>query len=225
MSLRTTLAFLEQLSDNNSKEWFEDNRKQYEAARDAFEQLVAELIAQFHVVDELGGLDPRDAIHRINRDVRFSKDKSPYNTFMSALIGPEGRKSMSRAYYLRVAPRGQSLVASGATGLSGPELQRIRQALAADPQPLRAIIAADSFKQYFGALGGEQVKSAPSGFPKDHPAIDLLRYKEFLAEHRFADDEVTQGNFAQRVIAVCQTARPLTAYFDQLLGVRARPER
>lgn len=225
MSLRTTLAFLEQLGDNNSKEWFEDNRKQYEAARDAFERLVAEVIAQFHAVDEIGVLEPREAIHRINRDVRFSKDKSPYNTFMSALIGPEGRKSMSRAYYLRVAPRGQTLVASGAMGLSGPELQTVRQTLAVDPQPLRAIIAADAFTHWFGTLGGEQVKSAPSGFAKDHPAIDLLRYKEFLAERRFADDEVTQGDFAQRVIAACQAAQPLTGYFDQLLGVRARPER
>ena len=225
MSLRPTLAFLEVLSANNSKEWFDDNCTQYEQAREAFEQFIAAVLAQFHRIDDVGLLEPKDVIHRINRDVRFSKDKSPYNTHMSALIGPDGRKSLGRAYYIRVAPGGRSLVASGATNLSGPELQTIRQQIAADAGPLRAIVEAASFTAFFGTLSGEQVKGAPSGFAKDHPAIDLLRYKEFLAEHPLSDEAVTQGDIVERVLTVCEAARPLTLYFDRLLGPRAAPAR
>jgi uncharacterized protein (TIGR02453 family) len=225
VSLRPTLAFLEALSVNNAKEWFDDNRGQYEQARQAFEQFVAAVLAQFHRIDDVGPLEPKELIHRINRDVRFSKDKSPYNTHMSALIGPNGRKSLGRAYYIRMAPGGRSLMASGATNLSGPELQTIRQQVAANPGPLRAIVEAASFQAFFGTVSGEQVKGAPSGFAKDHPAIDLLRYKEFLAEHPFSDETVAQDDFVERVLAVCEAARPLTRYFDELLGPRTAPER
>lgn len=225
MSLRPTLAFLEVLGANNTKEWFDDNRGQYEQAREAFEQFIVAVIAEFHRVDDVGPLEPKEVIHRINRDVRFSKDKSPYNTHMSALIGPDGRKSLGRAYYIRVAPGGRSLVASGATNLSGPELQTIRQQIAADAGPLRAIVEAAPFKAFFGTLSGEQVKGAPSGYAKDHPAIDLLRYKEFLAEHPFSDEAVAQDDVDERVLAVCEAARPLTLYFDRLLGPRAAPAR
>jgi uncharacterized protein (TIGR02453 family) len=225
MSLQTTLDFLEALSNNNNKAWFDENRKQYDLARTAFELLIANIVTQFHHVDDIGNLMPKDAIHRINRDIRFSKDKSPYNTSMSALIGLNGRKSMSRAYYIRVAPQNQSLVASGVIELSGAELQTIRTRIAEDSQPLRAIIESETFQRYFGTLNGERVKTAPNGFPIDHPDIDLLRYKEFLAEHTFADAEVTQDDFVERVIAVCRAARPLTLYFDQLLGERVKSER
>jgi uncharacterized protein (TIGR02453 family) len=225
MSLADTLAFLDELSSNNSKEWFEAHRAEYERARAAFEELVVQVLAQFARVEEIGPLEPKDAIHRIHRDVRFSKDKSPYTTQMSAVLGPDGRKSVNRAYYLRVAPGNQSLVSSGAFALTGPELQRIRQTLAADAQPLRAIVQSEGFRTTFGTLSGEQVKGAPNGFPKDHPAIDLLRYKEFLAVRSFTDGEVAQDDFAEQIIATCQAAQPLTSYFDQLLGVRVRPER
>lgn len=225
MSLAPTLAFLEQLAENNSKPWFDEHRGQYEAARAAFEQFIANAIARFHEVDDIGHLDPKDAIHRINRDVRFSKDKSPYNTWMSALIGPEGRKSLGRAYYIRIAPGDRSLIASGAMELTGPELQTIRQQISADARPLRAIIEAEPFRRSFGALRGEQVKGAPSGYPKDHPALDLLRYKEFLAERSVADEAVTQGGFVDQVIETCLAAKPLTLYFAQLLGPRSRPTR
>ncbi|MBC8075052.1 MAG: DUF2461 domain-containing protein [Chloroflexales bacterium] len=224
MSLQVTLAFLEQLSANNEKQWFAEHRTQYEQAREAFENVIAEVIARFHAVDDLGSLAPKDAIHRIHRDVRFSKDKSPYNTAMSALIGPAGRKSLGRAYFIRVAPHNQSVASAGAIALSGPELQTVRQHLAEHAQPLRTIMAAAAFQCCFGTLRGAQVKGAPNGFPKDHPNIDLLRYKEFIAEHSFSDQDVLQDDFAAQVIAVCQVAKPLTLYFDALLGARVKPE-
>ena len=225
MSLHITLEFLEELQNNNSKEWFEENRKQYKLARAAFESLIANVITQFHTVDDIDGLAPKDAMFRIHRDVRFSKDKSPYNTNMSALLGPDGRKSMGRSYYIRVAPGNESVVASGAIGLSGPELHKIREAIVADAQPLRAIINADTFKEVFGHLRGDQLKTAPKGFPKDHPDVDLLRFNSFMAEHHFADEEVVGDHFVENIIGTCHAAKPLTMYLDQLLGERVKPER
>jgi uncharacterized protein (TIGR02453 family) len=222
MVLEPTLRFLEQLRNNNTKEWFEEYRPEYEVARGAFEQFIADVIARFDAVDDVAHLNPKDTIHRIHRDVRFSKDKSPYHTQMSALIGPEGRKSTSRAYYIRIAPGDQSLIGSGARELSSSELQFIRQEIIADAQPLRAILAAESFQRCFGALAGAQLKSAPNGYPKDHPDIDLLRHKEFLAMHLVPDVVVTSDDFADHVVAVCLVAKPLTMYFDQLLGPHAR---
>ncbi|MBW4436362.1 MAG: DUF2461 domain-containing protein [Pleurocapsa minor GSE-CHR-MK-17-07R] len=224
MSLQITLEFLRELRENNSKEWFDAHRKHYDAARKAFEDLVANLIAGFSAVDDLPPLDPKDAIHRINRDVRFSNDKSPYNTVMSALIGPEGRKSLGKAYYVRVAPDGESMAASGAFALTDAELFTVRQAIAEDARPLRNIIDAPMFQQMFGGLTGEQVKTAPRGFAKDHPEIDLLRYKEFMAQRAFSDVVATQADFPDQVIATFQAAKPLTLYFHELLGVRIKPE-
>jgi uncharacterized protein (TIGR02453 family) len=225
MLLRTTLDFLAALRENNHTDWFHAHRKEYDQARQAFESFIAQVIAQFQRVDDVGDLAPKDAIHRINRDIRFAQDKSPYNTFMSAVIGPEGRKSLGRAYYIRVAPGDQSLLSSGATALSDSELYALRQHIAKDAQPLRAIMQAPAFQQYFGTLAGEQVKTAPKGFDKNHPDIDLLRYKEFLAQHSIPDEAVTRDEVVAHIITVCQAAKPLTDYFDQLLGPRSKPER
>jgi uncharacterized protein (TIGR02453 family) len=224
MSLQVTLDFLTQLSQNNDKGWFDDHRQKYEDARAAFEALVVDVLGRFSAVDEFPLPDVREMVFRINRDVRFSADKSPYKTHMSALIGPEGRNSLGRAYYLHVAPGGQSLAGSGVYALSDEELLKVRATIVEDSRPLRAIIEDAGFQQMFGGLSGDQVKTAPRGYAKDHPDIDLLRYKEFIAQHPFPDEAVVQADFPERVIAVFQVAKPLTMYFHDLLGVRVKPE-
>jgi uncharacterized protein (TIGR02453 family) len=224
MSLQVTLDFLNALSQNNHKAWFDDHRREYEAARAAFENLVTDVVNRFPAVDDTPLPDPGAMIFRLNRDVRFSADKTPYKTHMSALFGPEGRNSMGRAYYLQVAPQGESMSGSGVFGLTDVELTKVRETIAEDARPLRAILAAPTFQSTFGKLMGEQVKTAPRGFAKDHPEIDLLRYKEFMMQHPFADAAVTEPDFPDQVITVFQAAKPLTMYFDALLGVRVKPE-
>jgi uncharacterized protein (TIGR02453 family) len=223
VSLQTTFDFLAGLRENNNKTWFEDHRQAYNAASEAFEALIADVLVQFHQVDDFAPMSPKDVIHRIHRDVRFSKDKSPYNTGMSALIGPEGRKSTGRAYYIRLEPGDKSIIASGAFGLSSGELQQVREAIAQDAGRLKAILESEAFRRYFGAVQGEQLKTAPKGFPADHPHIDLLRYKEFLAEHPVSDAAAMGADFAEQIIAACLAAKPLTMYFHDILGERARP--
>ena len=224
MSLQITLDFLTELSSNNNKPWFDAHRAHYDAARSAFEDAVAAILSQFDVVDELPAIDPKETIHRINRDVRFSNDKSPYNAAMSAVIGAEGKKSTGRVYYLRIEPGDRSVAASGVHDLTADELQKLRETIAEDARPLRTILTAPSFQQMFGSMAGEQLKTAPKGFAKDHPAIDLLRYKQFIAERPFADAQVAQPDFPDQAIAVFQAAKPLTLYLHDLLGVRVRPD-
>ncbi|NJM06041.1 DUF2461 domain-containing protein [Candidatus Gracilibacteria bacterium] len=220
MALHITLDFLRDLAANNNRKWFNDHRRQYEEARAAFEALIDAVLVGFDQVDDFRTMTAKDVIHRINRDVRFSADKSPYNTAMSAVIGPDGRKSLSRLYYIRLEPGDQTIIASGAISLSSEELQVIREAILQDAAPLRTLIEAETFQQQFGSLMGEQLKTAPRGFPKDHPNVDLLRYKEFMAQRRFIDDEVIGPDFGEQIIVTCQALKPLTMYFYELLGDR-----
>lgn len=223
-SLQTTLDFLRALRVNNTTEWFHAHRAEYEIARNAFEALISDVLIQFKLVDDLGSVQAADTIHRINRDIRFSADKSPYKREMSALIGAEGRKSIGRAYYMQIAPDGESFVTAGADMLEPDELQHIRETIATDAKPLKAILSADSFKTHFGTMRGDQVKTAPKGFAKDHPDLALLRYKEFMAEHRFTDQEVLSADFAAQIVETCQTMKPFVVYFDNILGPRVKRE-
>ncbi len=225
MSLQITLDFLQALAQNNNREWFNDHRKQYDEARGEFEALIAEVLGQFANVDStIGAMHPEETMFRINRDVRFSKDKSPYKTGMSALIGPQGRKSNDRYYYISIEPGHQSLVASGLKSPDSATLQLVREAIAKEAKPLRDILEAESFKGMFH-LDGEQLKTAPKGFPKDHPNVDLLCYKEFMAHRPFTDDEVIRPDFVEQVIVTCQALKPLTMYFHNVLRDHTMPTR
>src|SRR5579864_337629 len=125
MTQQIVLDYLGDLRQNNNKQWFEANRERYQMARTAFEDLIAELIMRFEPVDNLHGTTPRDCMFRINRDVRFSKDKSPYNTHMSAVLAQGGRKSQGRSYYLQIAP-GDSMVAGGLHSPTSQALEKVR---------------------------------------------------------------------------------------------------
>ena len=156
------LDFLRELEADNSREWFEANRSRYEVARAVFLGLVGDLIDRFESVDDLGGVTVKECVFRINRDVRFSKDKSPYKTVMSALLGRGGRKSGARSYYFHLEPDGRSMLAGGLYEPAPAELSAIRGAIAEDARPLKKIIRAQDFVRYFGELAGESLKP---GFP------------------------------------------------------------
>src|SRR5689334_18792765 len=108
-SLRSTLTFLQELGPNNNKAWFDSHRTQYDKARRAFEEFITDLIYNFGLVEDLSGVTAKDCMFRINRDIRFSPDKTPYKTSMSAVVGRGGRKFMGRSYYVHIEPGGKSL--------------------------------------------------------------------------------------------------------------------
>ena len=212
------LDFLGGLGDNNNREWFEANRPRYEAARACFLGLVGDLLAAFDPVDDLGGVTVKECVFRINRDLRFSNDKSPYKTAMSALLGRGGRKSAGRTYYFHIEPDGRSILAGGLYDPSSAQLGKMRQALAEDAQPLRKIARAPDFSRYFGTVSGESLKTAPQGYPKDHPDIELLRLKQFMAIHRLDDDTLCSDDLIPRVMMVFKAMKPFVLYVESVVA-------
>lgn len=216
-SLQVTLDFLRDLRANNSKAWFDQNRKRYDAARGHFETFITDLIIGVGEIDDLGSVTVKDCIYRINRDIRFSPDKSPYKTNMGAVIGKGGRKSGVRSYYVQIEPNGQSMVAGGLYMPSTEQLDKMRRTIARDAAPLKKILNKTDFKRSYGSLSGESLKTAPQGYSKDHPEIELLRFKQFLAFRMFSDEEILASDVAEQIVALCKTMKPLLVYLESVV--------
>jgi uncharacterized protein (TIGR02453 family) len=217
-SLEPTLKFLRQLKKNNNREWFAAHRDAYEAARAPYEALVENLIVAYNAIEPVHGLQVKDCVFRLNRDVRFSADKSPYRTNMGAVIGPGGRKSLLINLYVHVEP-GASFAGGGLYMPEPAQLKAVRAVLAEDARPLRATLGSATFKKQFGALQGEQVKTAPKGYPSDHPDIDLLRHRQFLALRKFDDAGVLAAGFERELLAVARALRPFAAWCHHAVGL------
>ena len=211
-NLAPTLDFLRDLRVNNNKPWFDANKARYIEASAAFEQLVSDLLVQFGAVDDLGGVSAKDCIFRIYRDTRFAADKSPYKTGMGALLGRGGRKHDGRSYYLHIEPDGQSMLAGGFFAPTPAELDRVREAIARDASELKAIIGSADFVRYFGSMQGETLKTAPQGYPKDHPDVALLRHKQFLAESAMSDTQVLALDLIPHILRVFTAMKPFVSY-------------
>ncbi|HUX42402.1 MAG TPA: DUF2461 domain-containing protein [Rectinemataceae bacterium] len=214
---RAILDFLRDLRSHNDRDWFEAHRSRYEAARSSFMQLLGDLIQALGAVDELGGATPKDCAFRINRDVRFGLDKSPYKSTMSALIGPLGRKSGVRSYYFHLEPDA-SMLAGGLHSPSPAQLGALRDAIAKDSAPLKRVAAARDFKTYFGEISGDSLKTAPQGYPKDHRDIELLRLKTCLAIHPLRDDFVCSGDLVRHAVEVFKAMKPFLLYLERVAG-------
>ena len=210
-----TFRFLRDLRKNNNREWFQENRSRYDSARDELESLVEDLIGRISKFDpDISGIEPKKAIFRIYRDTRFSANKLPYKTNLGAHIVADNARPQYRAgYYLHLEP-GNCFLGGGAYMPTSSWLREIRDRIASDGEELRKILRRKSFKDYFGELRGEQLKSAPRGFPKDHPEIELLRYKGFTALHEVTEKQVVDEGFPAYCSKVFKTLMP----FDQFLN-------
>ncbi len=203
--------FLQQVKQNNNREWFNANKPTYQAAHDNFKAFANSVHDLMSLHDEL----ERMKLHRIYRDIRFSKDKTPYKAHFSGSF-VRATKWRRGGYYFHVQP-GASMVGGGFWGPVTADLKRIRTELAADAEPMRQITAAPAFIETFGKLEGDQLKTAPAGYPKDHPNIDLLRYKQFVVRRSFTDEEVLSSDFAEKVSATFQHMRPFFDYMSDVL--------
>ena len=211
----SVFSFLKDIKANNNREWFTEHKPRYQEQHGIFKSFYEALVAEMGEHDEIEA----HKVYRIYRDVRFSKDKTPYKVNFSG--------SMSRAtkwkrggYYFHIEP-GNCFAGGGFWGPNSADLKRIRTEIAADDQPLREILAAKGFVNTFGELEGDQVKSAPKGFKKDHPAIDLLRYKQYLLMHRFTDKEVMAKDFAKTLAGVFKEMLPFFDYMSEVLTTDA----
>ena len=216
-SLRDSLDFLRDLNVNNNKAWFDANRKRYDTARASFESFIAELILAMGTVDDMTGVSAKDCIYRINRDVRFSHDKTPYKTNFGAVIGQGGRKATGRSYYMQLGPDNQSFLAGGVYMPSPQELTKLRNKLVISGDQFKKILRASSFVKYFDKMTGTALKTAPKGYPKDHPHIDLLRYTQFLATHELTDEQILSPDLTEHVVAVFRALKPFETYLKAAL--------
>ncbi len=217
-TLKSTLEFLTQLERNNNKAWFEENRPAYDAARAAVEDFLEAVIDALRTSDQLGDLSAKQCLMRIHRDIRFSRDKSPYNTAISASIAPGGRKSGKMGYYVSVGPQDRSIVAGGLYSPTPEQLARFRKAIENDAGELRAIAKAKPFVEHFGQIAGEKLKTAPKGYERTHPDIDLLQLRQVIVIRHFTDAEILKPDFSAQVVAACRAMKPFVAWLDETAG-------
>ncbi|MFT4681221.1 MAG: hypothetical protein ACI9FU_001839 [Granulosicoccus sp.] len=212
----SVFKFLKDLEQHNTRDWFAENKPKYLAANEYFKVLAEEINEGMQKQDNLEKMK----LYRIYRDVRFSKNKAPYKNSFSGGFA-RATKALRGGYYFHLQPGGNSMVGGGFWGPNAEDLLRIRQEIALDAAPLRKIINSASFKKHFGELQGQQLKTAPRDFPKDHPDIDLLRYKSFTVHKTFTDKEVQSPGFAKEVLKYFQATRPFFDYMSEVLTTDA----
>lgn len=192
------LAYLKKLDSNNNREWFTENKKEYELASAHMESFADELLYGLQQIDDIETPTGKKSLYRIYRDVRFSKDKTPYKKSMSGSF-KRATAAKRGGYYFHIEP-GTIMIGGGFWGPNKEDLQLLREQIAQDSQPLRSVLTSQDFKANFGSLLGEQLKTAPKGFPKDHDEIDLLRYKQFIVRKDFSEKEALSEGFSDKVV-------------------------
>ncbi|MFN8396347.1 MAG: DUF2461 domain-containing protein [Bacteroidia bacterium] len=223
MLQQKTLDFLAGLRENNNREWFEENRKQYEAAKKDVEALVNKVLLGLADIDPaMAGLEAKGALFRIFRDVRFAKDKSPYKTNMGAWMASGGKNTMNAGYYLHVEPGNKSFLAGGSYMPPANVLQSIREAVDYDHEGLREIITAPAFTKWYKQLDGEALRTVPKGYAKDHPAIDLLKFKSFVASHPLTDKDLTSAGLVDKLLDGYRAMYPLNVFLNRAIA-EAKP--
>lgn len=215
MITQDTLHFLKKLQQNNNREWFQDHKHLYEAAHNNMIDFADALYEEMQRHDQIVGTSGKKCLHRIYRDIRFSKDKTPFKRNFSGGF-KRATDALRGGYYFHIEP-GKSFVGGGFWGPNSDDLKLIRSHIAAEPERLREIIDSKEFKDEFGQLDGAQVKTAPKGYAKDDPAIDLLRYKQFLVMRSFTDQEVKSKEFYKTASHSFSKMRTFFDYMSEVL--------
>lgn len=213
---KSSLDFLTQLKSNNNKPWFDENKPKYLTELNHIETFAGALLQELSKTDVLETTSGKKSVYRIYRDIRFSKDKTPFKTFWG---GSYTRATSARrgGYYFHLE-KGNSFFAGGFWGPNAADLKRIRSEFAHDASAFQKILNSKSFVGTFGTLQGEQLKTAPKGYDVNHEAIDLLRYKQFLIIKRFTDDEVLSSDFLELALETCKNMRPFFDYMSEVLS-------
>lgn len=213
--LKKPYAFLKELANNNNREWFNANKSTYQDAHQEVIDFADQLLSELQKTDQIETVSGKKSLHRIYRDTRFSKDKTPYKNNFSGGFR-RATEALRGGYYFHLEP-GRTMVAGGFWGPNPADLLHIRKQIQQDPEALKSIIESKSFKSNFGQLDGEQVKTAPKGFDKEDPAIDLLRFKQFFVVHTFKNSDVMKADFAQTMADQFRNMRPFFDYMSEIL--------
>ncbi len=213
--MQHTFTFLSQLQQNNNREWFNNHKESYLQSYEEIIEFADAVLERLKQTDQIETQNGKKGLMRIYRDTRFSNNKTPYKSGWSCSF-KRATSALRGGYYFRIEP-GNTAVAGGFWGPDAKDLKLIRDQIAADDDALREILKEPGFQSYFGEMQGEQVKSSPKGFSKDDPAIDLLRYKQFLLVKNFTNEEVLKPDFAAKVADSFHRMRPFHDYFSYIL--------
>lgn len=215
MEMSQLLSFLNELEENNNKEWMDAHRSEFLEAKSTFSALIETLLLSLQMtMPALVGLTAKDCIFRINRDVRFSKDKSPYKNNFGASIAEGGKKSLNAGYYVHIQPHNESFIGGGLYMPPGDHLKKVRQEIDYNPAALQEIVFGKEFKQIFGNIQGEKLVRAPQGYSPDHPNIEFLKLKSYVVLHKLSDEDLLSPNLAEDLRYKCQVMAPFIEFLN-----------
>jgi len=219
MDTSLVLEFLSQLKLNNNREWFQENKKLYEAAKKEMESFVTGMITTISAIDpSLQAPAMKDCMFRIYRDVRFGADKSPYKTNMGAFIAKGGRKSTLPGYYFHFEP-GECMLAGGVYQPEPDTLKLLRNEVYFHSAELKEIMEKPSFKKHFDKLGDfDKMKKAPKDYPADFPDIELLKYRSYIVSENISDKIVASDNYQKEVMEMLKELQPFMAFLNRAIS-------
>jgi len=219
MDASNVLDFLTQLKLNNTREWFQENKKWYETSKKEVENFVTGMITTISAIDpSVQAPAMKDCMFRIFRDVRFGADKSPYKTNFGAFIAKGGRKSSYPGYYFHFEP-GESMLAGGVYQPEPDTLKLLRNEVYFHSKELKEIMEKPSFKKYFDKLGDfDKMKKAPKDFPADFPDIDLLKYRSYIVSQNIPDKIVTSDDYQKQVLEMIKELQPFMAFLNRAIS-------
>lgn len=209
---RKAFVFLTNLARNNNRKWFNTRKDEFLEIHEEMKSFYAELVEQLNQKDHI----VKTRVYRIYRDIRFSKDKTPYKKFLAAHFARK-KPELRGGYYLKIQPGGESHISVEFRNPIKEDLYRVRKEWETDADEMRNILTATDFKEVWGGMLGEQLKTAPYGFDKNNPNIDLINYKQWVFRHYFKDEEVTAPDFAKKVVDSYSVARPFLDYMSTVL--------
>jgi uncharacterized protein (TIGR02453 family) len=216
MIQQSTLDFFKEIKENNNKPWFEKNKPRYEAAKENFLEFMEELLAEIRKIEPIYEKDLKKYASRIYRDVRFSKDKSPYKNNISSLI--ERASDYKKCpFYLHIQP-GESFMGGGIWQPEPDLLSRVRQEIDYNGSEFNKILNKKSFVDLFGKLSGEALVRPPKGYEADNPNIELLKLKQYIVSRSFDDEMVTSQHFIKELCTCYKEALPFFEFFDVVKG-------
>ena len=213
---KSTLQFLTDLKKNNTKEWFETNRKRYEAAKENVQNITEKLITSIGKYDEdIAALQVKECTFRINRDVRFSKNKAPYKSNISAIFSKGGKKADTAGFYVHIEPGG-AFVAAGYWIPDSKKLASVRQEIDYNLDEFKKILAAKKFKETFaeGLSKEDTLQRPPKGYDEENPAVEFLRLKSFIVTKKLTDVDLSDKNFEKNIVNIFTAVKPFLDFLN-----------
>lgn len=215
----STVNFLKELKKNNNKPWFDNHREKYLSAKIDFENYVGKIIAAISLFDDdIKELQVKNCTFRVNRDIRFSKNKTPYKSNMGASFNRGGKKSVFAGYYFNLEPGGQSFAGGGLWMPDAVELKKLRQEIDYCFPEFKKLLSAASFKKQYGDIEmneGQMLVNVPKGYEKENPAASFLKLKSFVATKNISDDLLQSPQLLNEVSAAFKALTPLVKFMNR----------